>query len=423
MAKEHSGPTMADVAREAGVALGTVSRVVNGEQVGDEFKEKVNAAIQRLGYQYNISGRALRTDRTNTVAFMIPNTFNPYFALLAHHINVALEKRKYKMLLCFSGYDQNRETEIIQMAQQNRVDGIIALTYNPNLSIPEDIPFVTIDRFFSVSVPCVASDNFGGGYLAAHKLKEFGCKKVAFLRFGSTLTNEPSKRKDGFVAACVEMGLPFEVMALEDGQPFSEFEKFLSSHLHSGRLDFDGLFIGTDSLAWLIIQELKKMGLDVYMLSGDNPERAGKVASKVGIDKVISGVLPDSKHEHIKELRAQGRKVAMVGDGINDSPALALADLSVAMGNGTDIAMNASMATIVNSDLRSVPELIKMSRKTSKIIKENLFWAFFYNVLAVPIAAGILYPINGFLLNPMIAAACMALSSICVVTNSLRLKR
>lgn len=171
------------------------------------------------------------------------------------------------------------------------------------------------------------------------------------------------------------------------------------------------------------VADLKRMGLDVYMLSGDNPERAGKVAAKVGIDKVISGVLPDSKHEHIKELRAQGRKVAMVGDGINDSPALALADLSVAMGNGTDIAMNASMATIVNSDLRSVPELIKMSRKTSKIIKENLFWAFFYNVLAVPIAAGILYPINGFLLNPMIAAACMALSSICVVTNSLRLKR
>jgi len=171
------------------------------------------------------------------------------------------------------------------------------------------------------------------------------------------------------------------------------------------------------------VRELKKMGLDVYMLSGDNPERAGKVAAKVGIDNVISGVLPDRKHEHIKDLQAKGKKVAMVGDGINDSPALAAADLSVAMGNGTDIAMNASMATIVNSDLRSVPELIKMSRRTSKIIKENLFWAFFYNILAVPIAAGILYPINGFLLNPMIAAACMALSSVCVVTNSLRLKR
>jgi len=171
------------------------------------------------------------------------------------------------------------------------------------------------------------------------------------------------------------------------------------------------------------VAELKKMGLQVYMLSGDNPERAGKVAAKVGIDNVISGVLPDSKHEHIKELQSQGRKVAMVGDGINDSPALALADLSIAMGNGTDVAMNASMATIVGSDLKSVPELIKMSRRTTKIIKENLFWAFFYNILAVPIAAGILYPINGFLLNPMIAAACMALSSVCVVTNSLRLKR
>jgi Cu2+-exporting ATPase len=171
------------------------------------------------------------------------------------------------------------------------------------------------------------------------------------------------------------------------------------------------------------VSELKEMGLDVYMLSGDNSERAGKVASKVGIDNVISGVLPDSKHEHIKALQAEGRKVGMAGDGINDSPALALADLSIAMGNGTDIAMNASMATIVNSDLKKIPQLIKVSRKTSRIIKENLFWAFFYNVLAVPVAAGVLYPVNGFLLNPMIAAACMALSSVCVVTNSLRLRR
>ena len=170
------------------------------------------------------------------------------------------------------------------------------------------------------------------------------------------------------------------------------------------------------------VAELKKMGLDVFMLSGDNQERAGKVASKVGIENVICEVLPDSKHMHIKELQSEGRKVAMVGDGINDSPALAVADLSVAMGGGTDIAMNASMVTIVGSDLKSVSELIKMSKRTTRIIKENLFWAFIYNILAVPVAAGVLHPVNGFLLNPMIAAACMALSSVCVVTNSLRLK-
>ena len=158
---------MADVAREAGVALGTVSKVVNGQTVGKEYKDKVEEAIARLGYQYNSSGRALRTDKTNTVALIIPNTISPYFAMLVHHINAALEKRNYKMLLCFTEYDQNREIEYIQMVRQNRVDGIIALTYNPDLTIPEGLPFVTIDRFFSVSVPCVASDNFGGGCMAA----------------------------------------------------------------------------------------------------------------------------------------------------------------------------------------------------------------------------------------------------------------
>ncbi len=254
---------MADVAREAGVALGTVSRVVNGQQVGEEFRTRVNDAIRRLGYQYNSSGRTLRTGSTNTIAFIIPNTVSPYFALLVHHINIALEKRDCKMLLCFSEYDKCREIEYIQMARQNQVDGIIALTYNPSLSIPADIPFVTIDRFFSSSVPCIASDNFGGGWLAAHKLKEFGCTRLAFMRIASSVTNEPSKRKDGFVSACVEMGLPFDIMAQEDGQPFSEIVDFLRSHVHEGRFDFDGLFIGTDSLAWQVIQLLRGMNIRV----------------------------------------------------------------------------------------------------------------------------------------------------------------
>ena len=281
MPKERGGATMADVAREAGVALGTVSKVVNGQAVGNEYRRRVEEAIARLGYRYNSSGRALRTDRTNIISLIIPNTVNPYFALLVHHINIELEKRNYRMMLCFTEYNQNREVEFIQMAQQNRVDGIIALTYNPDLVIPEGIPFVTIDRFFSVSVPCVAADNFGGGYLAAHKLHELGCRHLAFMRIGSTLTNEPSKRKDGFVSACVGMNLPFEMKILEDGQPYSEFERFLDEHRRDGRLDFDGLFIGTDYLAWQIIRSLRERGIrvpdDVQVIGFDGIQMFGSM--------------------------------------------------------------------------------------------------------------------------------------------------
>ena len=263
MARSKSAPTMVDVAREAGVALGTVSRVINGQKVGAEFRDKVGDAVRRLGYRYNSSGRALRTDSTNIIAVIVPNTTNPYFALLIHHLNLELEKRNKQMMLCFTEYSHSREQEYIRMAQQDRVDGIIALTYNPDLVIPEDIPFVTIDRFFSVSVPCIASDNFTGGRIAAQKLASLGCKRLAFMRIGSFLTNEPSKRKDGFISACVELGLPFEVMALEDGQPFSCFEQFLRGHITNGKLDFDGLFIGTDYLAWQIIGILKSMNIRV----------------------------------------------------------------------------------------------------------------------------------------------------------------
>lgn len=164
------------------------------------------------------------------------------------------------------------------------------------------------------------------------------------------------------------------------------------------------------------VQAMKAMGLDVWMLTGDKAEIASGIASEAGIDHVVSEVLPDAKHHFVEKLQAEGRKVAMVGDGINDSAALALADLSVAMGRGSDIAIDTAMATVISSDLRKVPELVKLSGRTSRIIKENLFWAFFYNVLAVPLAA------LG-LVSPMVAAACMALSSVCVVTNSLRLRR
>lgn len=193
----------------------------------------------------------------------------------------------------------------------------------------------------------------------------------------------------------------------------------------TGTLTNINLDEGTESVkkgAAEAVSSLEKKGIDVYMLSGDKADRAAKVASETGITHVLSGCLPADKNKFITDMQSEGKKVAMAGDGINDSSALASADLSIAMGNGADIAMNAAMVTIVSSDLRKIPELIDISRRTSRIIYENLFWAFIYNVLAVPVAAGILYPFNGFMINPMVAAACMALSSVCVVVNSLRLR-
>ena len=254
---------MSDVAREAGVALGTVSKVINGQSVGESYRLKVEAAVKKLNYQVNNSARSLKTDRTYTVAFIVPNTTTPYFALLTHHINMALERRNYKMLLCFTEYDREREQDFIQMVRQNRADGVIALTYNPHLEIPDDIPFVTIDRFFSVSVPCVAADNFAGGRMAAHELKRRGCKRVAFMRIGSRLTNEPSKRKDGFISGCMELGLPYECLLLDDGMPFSAFESFLRANMDGDRLTFDGIFCGTDTVAYQVIGILRGMGLRV----------------------------------------------------------------------------------------------------------------------------------------------------------------
>lgn len=171
------------------------------------------------------------------------------------------------------------------------------------------------------------------------------------------------------------------------------------------------------------ITTLRKRGIEVYMLTGDNEAAARSIAEKTGIEHFQAKVLPQEKARFVMRLQAEGHKVGMVGDGINDSAALAQADLSIAMGKGSDIAMDTAMVTILSSDLTKVGEAIRLSQLTIRTIHENLFWAFIYNVIAIPIAAGALYPINGFLLNPMIGGAAMAFSSVSVVTNSLRLKR
>ncbi len=170
------------------------------------------------------------------------------------------------------------------------------------------------------------------------------------------------------------------------------------------------------------IQQLQEMGIDLYMLTGDNAATATAIATQAGIKNFKADMLPHQKAEFIQQLQQQGKVVAMVGDGINDSTALATADVSIAMGKGSDIAMDVAKMTIISSDLTKIPQAISLSKQTVATIKQNLFWAFIYNVVGIPIAAGILYPINGFLLNPMIAGAAMALSSVSVVGNSLRLK-
>ena len=158
------------------------------------------------------------------------------------------------------------------------------------------------------------------------------------------------------------------------------------------------------------------------MLTGDNYATAKEIASKVGVNHFHAEVLPQDKAEFVEQLQSEGKVVAMVGDGINDSTALAQADLSIAMGKGSDIAIDVAKMTIISSDLTKISEAIKLSKQTVATIRQNLFWAFVYNLIGIPLAAGVLYPINGFLLNPMIAGAAMALSSVSVVSNSLRLK-
>lgn len=279
MPEQKTVPTMKDVAHEAGVALGTVSKVVNGIPVGEEYRIRVEKAIEKLDYRVNSYAKGLRSNKTFLIAVVMPNLVSPFFVGLVNAINKALAARNYRMLFYATDYDPKQEQEFILLAEQQKVDGIICLSYNPDLKIPTSIPVISIDRYFGSLISCVSSDNYGGGRLAAEKLVENGCRNLAFLRIGSKLTNEPNKRKDGFVSACEAMDVPYTLKIVDDGTPYAAFEDFLREHMHGGKLDFDGIFCVTDSLAHQIIHSLEGMGLrvpeDVQIIGFDGVRHFG----------------------------------------------------------------------------------------------------------------------------------------------------
>ena len=207
--------TIKAVAKEAGVSVGTVSNVINNIQVKASTKEKVEAAIKKLNYEPNVYARGFKINKTNTIALILPTIWNPFFSELAYNIEKNIKKLGMKMILCNSDKDSKSEIEYISMAKQNKMDGIIAITYSDiDKYVSEKIPFVSIDRYFSKNITYVSSNNFEGGRLAAEKLSELGCEKIAYIGRGSKINNATRKRKDGFISYCEENGINYEICEL-----------------------------------------------------------------------------------------------------------------------------------------------------------------------------------------------------------------
>lgn len=249
MKNTNSNPTMKDVAAEAGVSLGTVSNVFNNVPVGDEYRKRVEKAALKLNYKLNGSARALKTNQTNSVALLIPSIRHPFYAALTDEITASLMRRGYRNNLMITNFDPEAEKKSIELVQENKLDGIIGLTYNPDLVIENDIPFVTIDRHFSEKVPCVSSDNFGGGIIAAEKLLELGCKKLLYMSIGSDIYGEVAKRQSGFESVCRTRDIPHDSIVLSDKGTDEAFYVYLKKHIKKGSLSFDGIFCNTDNLA------------------------------------------------------------------------------------------------------------------------------------------------------------------------------
>lgn len=256
-------PTMKDVAREAGVALGTVSRVFNGYPVGEEYRERVEAAAAKLNYRVNNYARGLKTNRTCCVGLLMPSLRHPFFASLIDELTASLMRRGYLTNVMITNFDPDAELKCFRLIEQNKVDGIIALTYRPDLVVEADVPVVTIDRQFHPDIPCVSSDNFRGGQMAAEKLMELGCRKLLFLRIGPEIQSEADRRGPGFEEACRRIGMDYKMLLVNDDETEAPIYRFLKDHLHDSRFEFDGIFCNTDGLARRVISYLEKNGVRV----------------------------------------------------------------------------------------------------------------------------------------------------------------
>lgn len=258
-------PTIKDVAKEAGVSVGTVSKVINNLPVKAKTKKLVEEAIEKLKYEPNIYARGFKINRTNTVAVILPTIWNPFFSELAYNLEKSLRNSGMKMILCNSEEDIKNEIEFISMAKQNKMDGIIAITYSDiDTYVSEDIPFISIDRYFSKDITYISSDNYAGGRIAAEKLIESGCRKLAYIGRGSKINNSTRKRKEGFIEYCNEKNIPYKIC--EVLAPIDEYEnmldKFIDENLKD-ELKVDGVFAVTDDQALQFIEKVNKLGIDV----------------------------------------------------------------------------------------------------------------------------------------------------------------
>lgn len=269
--------TMKDVAKEAGVALGTVSKVINNIHVGEEYKIKVEEAIKNLGYEVDEYARGMKRQKTDTIALIIPNLLNPFFASFAYYLEVELSKHNYKLLLCNSEGNAKKEVRYINMAKQNKVDGIVGITYSDiDEVVSNNCRFVSIDRHFTNSnIPYVSSDNYKGGEFAAKKLIETGCKNLAFISTGANVYGETYKRKLGFIDTCEKSGINYKLLELIEphGNVEDICSKFLEENISNGKLIIDGIFFSTDNLALRVKKIIEDYGFcipeDVSLIGYD----------------------------------------------------------------------------------------------------------------------------------------------------------